>query len=184
MGVNKWLYWGGMLDEIVGFWTAIEIDYLVSKGFTLLPATVAPRRNDVLWRQGHTALYIGDGMQAEALASEHGTTDGQAGDQTGGETLVRKYPAGGWTYILRPPAKTIDLEDEMICVFRPNGDEKQPLCYYDGNKVHPIADPDELESVRMVYKQTHNGKDIPIFDLGAPIAPYATRFINLIQREW
>jgi len=36
----------------------------------------------------------------------------------------------------------------------------------------------------MVYKQTHNGKDIPIFDLGAPTAPYATRFINLTQRDW
>jgi hypothetical protein len=184
-GVSWWLYKGGLLDENPWFYTAIEIDYLVSKGFTLMPATVAPRRNDVLWRQGHTAIYIGDGMQAEALWSEDHSYDGAPGDQTGGETLVREYPAGGWTYILRPPAKeTIDLEDEMICVFRPNGDEKQPLCYYDGSKVHPIADPDELESVRMVYKQTHNGKDIPIFDLGAPTAPYATRFINLTQRDW
>ena len=104
-GVNAWLYWGGLLDELIGFWTAIEIDYLVSKGFALLPATVAPRRNDVLWRSGHTALYIGDGMQAEALWSEDHSYDGAPGDQTGGETLVREYPAGGWTYILRPPAK-------------------------------------------------------------------------------
>jgi len=184
-GVAWWLHMGGLLDELYFFWTAIEIDYLVSKGYALLPASVAPRRNDVLWRQGHTALYIGDGMQAEALWSEDHSYDGAPGDQTGGETIVREYPAGVWTYILRPPAKeTIDLEDEMICVFRPNGDEKQPLCYYDGSKVHPIADPDELESVCMVYKQTHNGKDIPIFDLGAPTAPYATRFINLTQRDW
>ncbi len=104
-GVNAWLYWGGLLDELIGFWTAIEIDYLVSKGFTLLPATVAPRRNDVLWRSGHTALYIGDGMQAEALWSEDHSFDGAPGDQTDGETLVREYPTGGWTYILRPPAK-------------------------------------------------------------------------------
>jgi len=75
-------------------------------------------------------------------------------------------------------------EDEMICVFRPNDDESLPMCFYDGSKVHPIADPDELESVKMVYRETHDGKDIPVFSLGAKTAPYATRFINLIQRDW
>ena len=185
MGVNTWLYWGGLLDELVGFHTAIEIDYLTSKGYALLPASVPPRRNDVLWRQGHTALYIGDGMQAEALASEYGTTDGEPGDQTGGETLVREYPAGGWTYILRPPAKeeTIDLEeDEMACIYRPNDDPKQPLCYYDGTESHPIKDGEELEAAKEMYRKNY-GREIKMFGLGDSKNQRGSKFHDLIKRK-
>jgi len=106
-GVATWLYWSDTLPDLYGFWTAIEVDYLVGQGFELLDADeVEPMRNDVLWRPGHTGLYIGDGMQAEALRTERhdaGYDGSIPGDQDGGETVVREYPAGGWTYILRPP---------------------------------------------------------------------------------
>jgi len=186
MGVNTWLHWGGLLDELIGFWTAIEIDYLVSKGFALLSATVAPRRNDVLWRKGHTALYIGDGMQAEALWSEDHSYDGEPGDQTGGETIVREYPAGGWDYILRPPAheKEEDTEDEMVCVFRPNNDESQPLCYYDGVIVHPLESQAKYDAVNEMYQKLHGGKNIPTISLGEKTAPYGTEFIQVTQTKW
>lgn len=36
---------------------------------------------DVLWWDGHTALYCGDGVIAEETGSEHGTIDGDRGDQ-------------------------------------------------------------------------------------------------------
>lgn len=108
-GVNWWLYKGGFLDECVGFSTRTMIDYLESYGFTLYNAgAVDPQRNDVLWRSGHTAMYIGNGLQAEALRTERGDagySGSTPGDQDGGETVVRAYPAGGWTYILRPPAQ-------------------------------------------------------------------------------
>jgi len=184
-GVAWWLYMGGLLAELYLFWTAIEIDYLVSKSYTLLPATVAPRRNDVLWRQGHTALYIGDGMQAEAWCSENGTTDGAAGDQTGGETMVRAYPTGGWTYILRPPVhEKEDTEDEMVCVFRPNNDESLPLCYYDGTKVHPLKSQAKYDAVNEMYQKLHGGKSIPTISIGEKTAPYGTEFIEVTQTEW
>lgn len=181
-GVSWWLHMGGLLDELYWFWTAIEIDYLTSKGFALLPATAAPRRNDVLWRSGHTALYIGDGMQAEALRSEHGTIDGEPGDQDGGETVVREYPAGGWTYILRPPAKEIMEEDEMACIYRPNDDPSQPMCYYDGTESHPIKDGEELEAAREMYRKTYS-REIPMFGLGTKENNRGSKFHDLIRRK-
>lgn len=109
-GVNWWLWKGKILDECIGFSTHTEIDYLVNNGFTLYDyGAVTPQRNDVLWRKGHTALYIGDGLQAEALRTERGDagySGSTPGDQDGGETIVRGYGAGGWTYILRPPKIT------------------------------------------------------------------------------
>ncbi len=106
-GVNWWLWKGGILEECIGFSTHTEIDYLVNNGFTLYDyGAVTPQRNDVLWRKGHTALYIGDGLQAEALRTERGDagySGSTPGDQDGGETVIRGYGLGGWTYILRPP---------------------------------------------------------------------------------
>lgn len=186
-GVSWWLYKGGLLGENPWFYTAIEIDYLTEHGFALLKASdVTPKRNDVLWRSGHTALYIGDGMQAEALWSENRSIDGEPGDQTGGETLVREYPAGGWDYILRPPAreKEEDTEDEMVCVFRPNNDESQPLCYYDGVEVHPLESQAKYDAVNEMYQKLHGGKSIPTISLGEKTAPYGTEFIQVTQTKW
>lgn len=109
-GVNWWLWKGGYVDDCIGFATkdGTELAYLEEQGFeTLDPATTEPQRNDVLWLYGHTALYIGDGMQAEALRTERydaGWNGSIEGDQDGGETVVRPYPSGtNWQRILRPP---------------------------------------------------------------------------------
>ena len=68
----------------------------------------------------------------------------------------------------------------MHCIFRPNM-EGYPM-YYDGVNMHPLHNPDEAEAIKMVYRQTHGGKEIPIFELGTPEAPWATRFANAVQR--
>ena len=68
-GVGWWLYKGGYLDDNPAFSTATMLDYFRGLGWVIIDANagfVALERNDVLLRQGHTALYIGDGMQAEA----------------------------------------------------------------------------------------------------------------------
>ena len=54
---------------------------------------------------GHTEMYIGNGKFAGAHASEHGTTDGAPGDQTGNEiSIVNAY--GNWDYVLTPPSES------------------------------------------------------------------------------
>ncbi len=109
-GVNWWLWKGGYVDDCIGFATrdGTELAYLEEQGFEFLdPSETEPQRNDVLWLEGHTALYIGDGMQAEAIRTENhdaGWNGSMEGDQDGGETVVRPYPSWtDWQLIMRPP---------------------------------------------------------------------------------
>lgn len=69
----------------------------------------------------------------------------------------------------------------MECIYQPN--EESYLVFYDGVNKHPLAYQDELEAINMVYKATHNGKEIPIFKLGTKAAPWATRFEEAITRK-
>lgn len=61
---------------------------------------------DVLWREGHCAMYIGNGQIVSAHINELGTTTGgQTGDQTGEEIDVSSFASSGdWSYVLRLPA--------------------------------------------------------------------------------
>lgn len=61
------------------------------------------KRGDVLLNcQHHTAIYCGDGKEAEASINELGTvTGGQPGDQTGREFLIRAYRNYPWDCVLR-----------------------------------------------------------------------------------
>lgn len=83
----------------------------------------------------HTAMYVGDGLEAEASINEFGGAHGGApGDQTGREILVRAYRNYPWDCVLRyqgtdspkkeeneqkndPPKKTaytLDLEEVRL----------------------------------------------------------------------
>lgn len=61
------------------------------------------QRGDVLLNvRHHTAVYCGDGREAEASINERGTvTGGQPGDQTGREFLIRPYRNYPWDCVLR-----------------------------------------------------------------------------------
>lgn len=60
-------------------------------------------RGDVLLNhRHHTAIYCGNGQEAEASINELGTvTGGQPGDQTGREFLIRAYRNYPWDCVLR-----------------------------------------------------------------------------------
>ena len=82
---------------------------MISKGFADVTAQVnlvtgeGLRRGDVLLNERrHTALYIGEGMEAEALVNEQGQAiGGKPGDQTGNEITLRAYRDFPWDCILR-----------------------------------------------------------------------------------
>ena len=60
-------------------------------------------RGDVLLNEAHhTALYIGEGMEAEASINEQGgAVGGEPGDQTGKEILIRPFRNYPWDRVLR-----------------------------------------------------------------------------------
>lgn len=57
---------------------------------------------DVLWKSGHTCMYVGDGKVANASENENGNaTGGKTGDQNGKEIVVKNYYNSKWTKVLR-----------------------------------------------------------------------------------
>lgn len=173
-GVGWWLWRGGYLDENPAFHTAIEREYLMSHGFECIDANagfVKLERNDVLLREGHTALYIGDGMQAEALRDENhaagyeGTTPG---DQDGGETVVRPITYD-WDWVLRKidrpepedPAAT-EEGDEMTFLF--SCDANRHMWLYDGGRVVQIQTEEQQETLKEAHVKA-TGRKMPQFHL-------------------
>ena len=61
------------------------------------------KKGDILWRDGHTEVYIGEGMTVGAhSASNGGKSDGNPGDQNGNEISVVSIAQGNyWQYAYR-----------------------------------------------------------------------------------
>lgn len=88
-GVLAWDYWESYM------WTGNERALLLASGFVQVSLD-SPQPGDVLWRAGHTELYLGGGMQGGARRSEtHGTT-GAKGDQDGWEIARSAYDGTEW----------------------------------------------------------------------------------------
>jgi len=90
-------YTGDMYEDMTTKGFADVTDKIdLSSGVGLLPGDV------LLNHIHHTALYIGDGLEAEASINEKGTaTGGKPGDQTGREILIRPYRNYPWDCVLR-----------------------------------------------------------------------------------
>lgn len=85
---------GGFWDSYM--WTGNEIDLLRGAGFAQVDK-YNPKRGDVLWRQGHTEIYLGNNRQGGARRSEFHTANGYRGDQDGGEITFSAYNPGEWS---------------------------------------------------------------------------------------
>ena len=81
-------------------WTGNEIALLTSYGFVKRSLS-DPQIGDVLWREGHTEIYLGNGMCGGARIAETGGISGKQGDQTGNEITKSAYRASDWTMLLR-----------------------------------------------------------------------------------
>lgn len=77
-------------------WTGNEVELLTSHGFVERSLST-PQRGDVLWKEGHTEMYLGNGMCGGARIDENGTIYGnQGGDQTGREITRSVYDPDEW----------------------------------------------------------------------------------------
>ena len=76
---------------------------LSARGWEVLPTSYQKQRGDILLNHAnHVAVYLGNGMLAQASIDERGDiAGGQSGDQTDYETNVRSYYDYPWSCILR-----------------------------------------------------------------------------------
>ncbi|MFT8988663.1 MAG: NlpC/P60 family protein [Bifidobacterium psychraerophilum] len=146
---------------------------LTARGWTRVAANGSPRAGDILLNDvHHVAVYLGNGLLAQASISEHGTAYGSGGDQTGHETNVRNYYDYPWNCYLRyagsqptpstaTPAAQTDyslLEDDMPLLIQCNDDHAG---YRKGDQVlwsplaptafYHIPNTEALKIVRMAY---------------------------------
>lgn len=99
----------GVLPYGSYMWTGNEIELLTEHGFVRRSLS-APKQGDVLWRDGHTEIYLGNGMQGGARHGDYpGGIDGRQGDQDGTEVTRSAYRASDWSVLLRyEGAVTVD----------------------------------------------------------------------------
>lgn len=95
----------GYSEEDLGsrpFSTSTEEESLSKAGFvkhTYVESELQP--GDILWKSGHTGMYVGDGQVVEAQQNENGKVcGGESGDQTGSEIIVHAN-RGQWTAYFR-----------------------------------------------------------------------------------
>ena len=83
------------------FSTASMSPFLVQAGFERHNFNASElQEGDILWRNGHTAIYIGNNQIVHANIAEDGTFCGSQGDQNGTEILVQNS-VGSWTAYFR-----------------------------------------------------------------------------------
>lgn len=76
---------------------------LTAAGFRRVPKDVSTmQRGDILLKNGHTELYIGQQQRLGAHSNEFGgIVGGRTGDQTGDEISITPYYDTGWTSVWR-----------------------------------------------------------------------------------
>ena len=88
-------------EAIRDMWTGDEPTKLAAVGFINYAYPVALVRGDIMYRNGHTAVYVGNDQIAEAAWDEYGGTSGPtAGDQTGDEVRVAAVGTN-WARVFR-----------------------------------------------------------------------------------
>ena len=86
----------GVIPEGTYCWTGNERAILKANGFVQVNLSHL-RRGDVLWKTGHTEMYLGNGMQGGARIDEAGGVHGHTqGDQTGNEIGRSAFDQDYW----------------------------------------------------------------------------------------
>lgn len=86
----------GLLPKGTYIWTGNERSILKECGYVQVNLNHL-RRGDILWKSGHTEMYLGNGMQGGARIDESGGIHGHTqGDQTGNEIGRSDFDQSYW----------------------------------------------------------------------------------------
>lgn len=88
----------GLIPASTHMWTGNERELLKECGYVQINLRNL-KRGDILWKTGHTEMYLGNGLQGGARIDENGGTHGYtAGDQTGNEIGRSAFDQGYWKW--------------------------------------------------------------------------------------
>ena len=88
----------GLLPRGTYIWTGNERSILKQCGYVQVNLSKL-KRGDILWKQGHTEMYLGNGLQGGARIDESGGVHGyRSGDQTGREIARSAFDQGYWKW--------------------------------------------------------------------------------------
>lgn len=139
----------GALPKGLHVWTGNERETLLENGFMEMSLDNL-QRGDVLWRSGHTELYMGDNVEAGARRSETGGIDGRTGDQDGGEIDRSAFVRSHWTSAYRCAKKRPGEGSETSTPATSDNWEVTPMggaILYDGSDGHVYYWTGDPESV-------------------------------------
>ena len=187
----------GVLPRGMHMWTGNERETLLANGFVQVSLDDL-QRGDVLWRAGHTEMYMGDGIEGGARRSETHGIDGMTGDQDGGEIDRSKFVRSHWTSayrcILKRPGeddgqdsgsdggqKEGETSKMMMCFVKFDGDGTEN--FFDGQYFHALRNPDEKKAVIDFYQKAFGVTISPNpINFGSKEAPYGARLVDAMLR--
>lgn len=156
------------------------------QAFEHIPAGSAAKKGDVaIWGKepAHPDTHVAIVTQ-DAPAGARITVIAQNVGPTQDARIMSETPASlGY---LRPKnqqpitgeTNTTNEEDQMKCILQLN--DEGGLNYFDGQKLHPLSDPDQVTVLNIIAKQTL-GHDLPCFKLGSNASPWGTRLREAIR---
>ena len=131
---------------------------------------------DIARRQGWGRLWY-DGLNGNVwLHREIPGTDHYGCPDKAINGLDVNYVINKANQLLQTTTDT-DEEDFMQCIIQPNGESR--LVYFDGQRLHNLTHPDQVEALQMVAKQC--GRTLPCIALGSKTAPWATRLEEALK---
>ena len=88
----------GLVPATTYMWTGNERQILKECGYVQVDLSHL-RRGDILWKNGHTEMYLGNGLQGGARIDERGGIHGATpGDQTGNEIRRSAFDQSYWKW--------------------------------------------------------------------------------------
>lgn len=88
----------GLIPASTHMWTGNERELLKECGYVQVNLRNL-KRGDILWKTGHTEMYLGNGLQGGARIDENGGTHGYTpGDQTGNEIGRSAFDQSYWKW--------------------------------------------------------------------------------------
>ena len=120
---------------------------------------------DILWKPGHTEMYLGNGMQGGARIDESGTVMGHVpGDQTGREVAASPIDQSYWQWqeawrYFGPEKDEQEADEDMDLSCIISISNRNTLVWFDGQNVNDLTSTKDVDALNKVSRAVR-GRDM------------------------